>query len=72
MSPWVYLSAHLSAIFGFMGFFVGGAWSFAYPLFTFAFIPIIELFLSPRTANQHYHPISHISPLSGRRGICRF
>jgi alkane 1-monooxygenase len=52
MSPWVYLSAHLSAIFGFMGFFVGGAWSFAYPLFTFALIPIIELFLSPRTANQ--------------------
>ena len=52
MSPWVYLSAHLSAILGFTGFIVGGAWSFAYPLFTFAFIPLVELFLSPRTANQ--------------------
>ena len=52
MSPWLYMSAHLSAILGFMGFIVGGAWSFAYPLFTFGLIPLVELFLPPRPYNH--------------------
>lgn len=51
MASWSYLCAHLVGALGVFGMIRGGAWTFAFPLFTFGFIPLIELFISPRAKN---------------------
>lgn len=51
MTRWSYLTAHLTALLALVGFWLGGAWSYSFVLFTFGVIPLVELFVLPSTNN---------------------